>query len=194
MSSLPAGSLLGISLLHVTQAQSANLSQLASRTDHGLKIAAGWQRRLPVIIDLMPADSSVSVPQVGDSDHDHLLLSGWGTADVQKLLKAFGNRLAGRARKPLRFERVIRGGSVHLAPANHHLAACGALVDGAATDTAATCPGCILLALTLPPMDRSFDFHPGGRVYVDDAELRSLRDHVCRGVHPALSSSAAKTR
>ena len=188
------GSLLGISLLHITQAQAADVSRLESRTAHGLMIAAGWQRRLPGIIDVMPAESSVPVAQVGDSDYDQLLLSGCSTAGAQRLLKAFGNRLAGRARKPLRFERVLRGGSVHLAPANHHLAACGVLVDGAAVDEAATCPRCILQALTPPPMDRSCDFHPRGRVYVDDAELRSLRDHVCRGVHPARGSSGANTR
>lgn len=182
MSGLPTGSLLGISLLHITQTQSADLSRLESRTAHGLMIAAGWQRRLPVIIDLMPADSSVPVAQVGDSDRDQLLLSGCDIAGAQRILKAFGNRLAGRARKPLRFERVIRGGSVHLAPANHHLAACGMQVDGVAVDKATTCPRCILLALTPPSMDCNREYHPGGHVHLDDAELRHLRDHVCRGV------------
>ena len=182
MSGLPAGSLLGISLLHITQAQAADVSRLEGQTAHGLLIAAGWQRRLPVIIHLTPSETSVPVVQVGDSTHDQLLLSGCGTAGAQKLLKAFGNRLAGRARKPLRFERVIRGGSVHLAPANHHLAACGVHVDGAAVDEGATCPCCILLALTHPPMDCDREYHPGGHVHIDDAELRHLRDHACRGL------------
>ena len=182
MSCLPTGSLLGISLLHITQAQAANVSQLESRTAYGLKIAASWQRRLPVINDLMPAEQSAPVAQVGDSDHDQLLLSGCGSAGAQRLLKAFGNRMANRARKPLRFERVVRGGSVHLAPANHHLAACGVQVDGVAVDKAASCPRCILLALTPPPMDCDCEYHPGGHVHLDDAELRHLRDHACRGV------------
>ena len=182
MSGLPTGSLLGISLLHITQAQAANVSQLESRTAHGLLIAAGWQRRLPVIINLTPAESSAPVAQVEDSDHDQLLINGCGTAGAQRLLKAFGNRLAGRARKPLRFERVIRGGSVHLAPANHHLAVCGMQVDGVAVDMGATCLSCILLALTPPPMDCDCEYHPGGHVHLDDAELRHLRDHACRGV------------
>jgi len=182
VSGLPTGSLLGISLLHITHAQAANVSQLESRTAHGLLIAAGWQRRLPVIIELLPADSSVPVVRIADSDHDQILLSGCGTAGAKRLLKAFGNRLAGRARKPLRFDRVIRGGSVHLAPANHHLAVCGMQVDGVAVDMGATCPRCILLALTPPPMDCDCEYHPGGHVHLDDAELRHLRDHACRGV------------
>ena len=182
MSSLPAGSLLGISLLHITQTQAADVSRLESRTAHGLVITAGWQRRLPVIIDLMPAESAVPIAQVGDSGQNKLLLSGRGAAGAQKLLKAFGNRLAGRDRKPLRFERVLRGGSVHLAPANHHLAACGMQVDGAAVDMGATCPRCILMALTPPPLDSECDYHPSGHVHINDAELRHLRDHACRGV------------
>ena len=183
MSGLPTGSLLGSSLLHITQAQAADVSRLESRTAHGLLIAAGWQRRLPVIIELMPAEPFVPVvQQIGESDHAQLLLNGCGTAAAQRLLKAFGNRLAGRARKPLRFERVVRGGSVHLAPANHHLAVCGMQVDGVAVDVGATCPRCILLALTPPPMDCDCEYHPGGHVHIDDAELRHLRNHACRGV------------
>ena len=182
MSGLPTGSLVGISLLHITQAQAADVSRLVSGTAHGLMIAAGWQRRLPVIIELMPAEPSVPVVQIGDSDHAQLLLNGCGTAAAQRLLKAFGNRLAGRARKPLRFDRVIRDGSVHLAPANHHLAVCGVQVDGVSVDKAATCPRCILIALTPRPIGCDCEYHPGGRVHLDDAELRHLRDHACRGV------------
>lgn len=195
MSGLPAGSLLGISLLHITQAQAADVSQLESRTAHGLMIAAGWQRRLPVIEDITPAEPSMTTLLSGDQDAARLVLNCNGrAADAQKVLKAFGNRLASQARKPLRFERVVAHGLVHLAPSHHHLGACGAILDGSASAMAATCPGCILMALTPPPLDRSCDFHPGGRVYVDDAELRSLRDQVCRGVHSARGRSADKPR
>lgn len=195
MSCLPPGSLLGISLLHITQAQAANVSHLESLTTHGLMVTAGWQRRLPVIEDIAPAEPSMTTLLSDEQNTARLVLScGYSAAEVQKALKTFGNRLALHARKPLRFERVLAHGLVHLAPSHHHLAACGITLDGAASATAATCPSCILMALTPPPMDRSFDFHPGGRVYVDDAELRSLRDQVCRGVHSARGRSADKPR
>lgn len=194
MSGLPARSLLGISLLHITQSQAADASHLESLTTHGLKVTAGWQRRLPVIEDIAPAEQSMTTLLSDDQVTAQLVLRcGGRAAAAQKALKAFGNRLALHARKPLRFERVMAQGLVHLAPSHHHLGACGITLDGAASAAAATCPGCILMALTPPPMDRSFDFHPGGRVYVDDAEMKSLRDHVCLGVHPALGSSAAKS-
>ena len=195
MNGLPTGSLLGISLLHITKAQAADVSQLEGRTAHGLSIAAGWRRRLPVIDDISPAEPSMTTLLPSVQGTARLVLNcGGRAADAQKVLKAFGNRLASLARMPLRFERVVAHGLVHLAPSHHHLGACGTMLDGAASAMAATCPHCILMALTPPPMDRSCDFHPGGRVYVDDAELRSLRDHVCRGAHSTRGISAASTR
>lgn len=180
MSSPSARSLLGLSLLHITQDQAAGVVLLDGLSPHGLLIKGGWQRRLPVIVDITQVESTLHVVSADLAAFDQLLLSRCRTAwPAQKQLKAFGNRMAARARKPLRIERVAGRGLVHLAPANHHLAACGLLLDGAAIKSAATCPRCILLALTPPPLDRDCDYHPGGRVYVSDAELRLLRDHVC---------------
>ena len=143
MSGLPAGSLLGISLLHITQAQAADVSRLESGTAHGLMIAAGWQRRLPVIEDIAPAEPSMmTLPSHGQATAQLVLSCGGRAAEAQKVLKAFGNRLASHARKPLRFERVMGHGLVHLAPSHHHLGACGTALDRAASSTAATCPGC----------------------------------------------------
>lgn len=181
MSSALARTLLGISLLHVTQDQAAGVARLERQSSQGLLLAAGWQRRLPVITDIMPADAAWHAAKArGLATNQLLLIRCEGTSGAQKLLKAFGNRLAALARKPLRFERVAACGLVHLAPAHHHLAACGLQLDGAAIPADATCPSCILLALTPPPTDRDCDYHPGGRTYIEGAELRYLRNHACR--------------
>jgi hypothetical protein len=55
-------------------------------------------------------------------------------------------------------------------------------LEAGAIQMAATCPSCILLALTPLPIDVDSEYHPCGRVYVSDVELQKLRDYACRGV------------
>jgi hypothetical protein len=65
---------------------------------------------------------------------------------------------------------------VHIAPAFHHLAACGAHRLKEASENDVNCRECLLAALTPPASSCQPEFHPYGRIYLRDSELFFLRD------------------
>ena len=169
------------SLLHITQAQAAAIWEVLRVSPHGLRLTAGWHGRKPVIDTL----KSMTRPVESFSKHEvGCLVLETGSVDrpdVQKILKAFGNRVADAARKPLQFERGLGGGKVHLIPAFHHLAACGSWRVNTTTEDDLSCCACILAALTPASGKNGKQFSPFGHVFLRDAEIRRLRDHAYKG-------------
>lgn len=177
---IPPGSwLFELALLHVTQAQAQAMVRLQGQAPHGFELGAAWLGRQPILAQLWPRSAPVNAAPVLER---HLLATALGPGDApywQKNLKSWAVRIATAARKPLRFERVKDRDShlVHLAPAFHHLAVCGAHQLGRITDAPASCRTCILRALTPAPSSDSpvGQFHPHGRVQITDDELWVLR-------------------
>lgn len=169
-----------ISLLNINKNQASAVEKLLSVAEHGVRISAGWDKRKPVIntIVALPPRSENSF----ESDPKSLILEpGQGDAlYFQKVLKAFGNRVADAARKPLRFERGAGGGEVHLVPAFHHIATCGSQRVLNATDDDINCRSCILAALTPASGEKRDKFNPYGHVYLRDSEIGLLRDHAIK--------------
>ena len=176
---IPPGSwLFEMPLLHVTLHHAQAMVRLQVQAAHGFELRAAWLGRRPILADLR----ALKAPINGDGDvAPQLLTTALAPGNAlywQKSLKAWGVRLATVARKPLRFERVQGMGLVHLAPAFHHLAVCGAPQLGSITHAPASCRACILQALTPAPSSDSpaGRFHPYGRVQITDAELWALRE------------------
>lgn len=169
-----------ISLINVTLPQAGAIAKLLSLAPLGLRFLAGWSDRKPVITSItalaIPIDSTVRY----DINGLAMEIGPENALHFQKYLKAFGNRVADAARKPLRFERVNLAGKVHLVPRFHHLAACGARCTKAATSEDVNCLSCILAAVTPASVNTKGEFRPFGHVYIRNTEITALRDHACK--------------
>ena len=177
---IPPGSwLFELALLHVTQAQAQAMVRLQGQAPHGFELGAAWLGRQPILAQLWPRSAPVNGAPVLERPPLTTSLAPGDAPYWQKNLKSWGVRIATAARRPLRFERVqgMESNLVHLAPAFHHLAVCGAHQLGRITDTPANCRTCILQALTPAPRTDSpaGQFHPYGRVQITDDELWVLR-------------------
>ena len=176
---IPPGSwLFEMPLLHVTQNHVKAMVVLQDQAAHGFELRAAWLGRQPILINVWARTAPVNGASIIKRHPLMTSIAAGNELYWQKNLKSWGVRIATAARKPLRFERVQGMGLVHLAPAFHHLAVCGAHKLGRITDASASCRACILRALTPAPSTDSpaGQFHPYGRVQIRDAELWVLRE------------------
>jgi hypothetical protein len=164
-----------ISLLNVTQKQARAIRELLVISPQGIRVTACWINRKPaidVISSLSPSlESSIDCIVSGSS----IDIRPCDALKFQKTLKAFGNRIADAARKPLLFQRVHASGKVHFAPSFHHIAACGAHCVSHGSDDNVNCFPCLLAAVTPSSSGSRGEYRPFGQILLRDAELFTLR-------------------
>ena len=167
-----------ISLLNVTYVQAESLAKLLSVSPHGIRFTAGWTNRKPVIQMITALPMSVDVPVKFNDDRFSIDITSGDAGHFQKKLKAFGNRVADAARKPLKFQRVHAAGRVHFTPSFHHIAACGVHCVDVESKASVNCISCLLAAVTPPSCESKGEYRPFGHILLRDIELIRLRDQA----------------